>query len=114
MERRGGISVRDNPATSSPPGHVAVVQAGAVLFDTPRSLQKLADLAADAARQGAELVVFPEAFIGGYPKGHDFGVTLGIRTPEGREEFRRLFENAIEIPGPATELIGSVAQDHGL
>jgi predicted amidohydrolase len=37
-----------------------------VLFDTPRSLQKLTDLAADAARRKSELVVFPEAFVGGY------------------------------------------------
>jgi nitrilase len=36
-----------------------------ILFDTPRTLQKLADFAADAARTGAELVVFPEAFLGG-------------------------------------------------
>ena len=54
----------------------AVVQTAPVLFDTSKSLQKLADLAADAARQGAELVVFPEAFVGGYPKGHDFGVSV--------------------------------------
>lgn len=46
---------------------VAVVQAAPAPFDTPRSLQKLADLTADAARQRAELVVFPEAFIEGYP-----------------------------------------------
>jgi nitrilase len=92
----------------------AVVQAAPVLFDTPRSLQKLARLAADAAGQGAEIIVFPEAFIGGYPKGHDFGVTLGMRTSEGREEFRRLFDSAIEVPGPATELIGSAANDHGV
>ena len=62
---------------------VAVVQAAPVLFDTPRSLQKLADLTADAARQGAELVVFPEAFVAGYPKGHDFGVSVGIAVPGG-------------------------------
>ena len=92
----------------------AVVQAAPVLFDTPKSLQKLADLAADAVRQRAALVVFPEAFIGGYPKGLDFGVTLGIRSPEGREDFRRLFESAIEVPGPATEFIGSVAKDHAI
>jgi nitrilase len=92
----------------------AVVQAAPVLFDTPRSLQRFADLSADAARQGAELVVFPEAYIGGYPKGHDFGVSIGIRSPEGREEFRRLFESAIEVPGPATEFIGSVAKDHAI
>ena len=90
---------------------VSVVQAAPVLFDTPKSLQRLADLTADAARQRAELVVFPEAFIGGYPKGHNFGVSVGVRTPEGRDEFRRLFENAIEVPGHATEFLGSVARD---
>jgi nitrilase len=92
----------------------AIVQAGPVLFDTPRSLQKLADLSAQAAKQRVELVVFPEAFIGGYPKGHDFGVSLGIRSPDGREQFRRLFESAIEVPGPATDVIGSVARDHAV
>jgi nitrilase len=98
------------PAIPSGPMRVAVVQAAPVLFDTPKSLRKCADLASDAATQGAELVVFPEAFIGGYPKGHDFGVTLGIRSWEGREDFRRHFESAIEVPGTATEFIGKVAQ----
>src|SRR3954468_16596250 len=87
---------------------VAVVQAAPVLFDAQESLQKLADLTADAARQGADLVVFPEAFIAGYPKGHDFGVSVGFRTSEGRDEFRRLFEAAVEVPGEATEFLGSV------
>lgn len=92
----------------------AVIQAAPILFDTAKTLQKLADLSADATKQGAELVVFPEALIGGYPKGHDFGVSVGIRSPEGREEFRRLFESAIDVPGPATEFIGSVAKDHAI
>jgi nitrilase len=92
----------------------AVVQAAPVLFDTPRTLDKLGDLAADAARRGADLVVFPEAFVGSYPKGHDFGVALGLRSPEGRDEFRRLFEAAIGVPGPATERIGSVARKLGV
>ena len=56
------------------------MQAAPVLFDTPQSLQKLADLTADAVKQGAELLVFPEAFIGGYFKGHDFGVSMGVRS----------------------------------
>jgi hypothetical protein len=96
------------------PVRVAVVQAAPVLFDTPKTLQKLTHLVADAAKQGAELVVFPEAFVGGYPKGHDFGVTLGIRSTAGRDEFRRYFESAVEVPGPATEFIGAVARDHGI
>ena len=62
---------------------VAVVQAAPVLFDAQQSLQKLADLTADAASGGAELVVFPEAFIAGYPKGHDFGVSVGRPDPRG-------------------------------
>jgi nitrilase len=103
-----------NPAVPSGMVRAAVVQAAPVLFDTPRSLEKLADLASDAAGQGAELVVFPEAFIGGYLKGHDFGVSLGIRTPEGREEFRRLYASAIAVPGSACDFIGSVAKDHGV
>jgi nitrilase len=92
----------------------AVVQAAPALFDTPRTLQKLADLTADAARKKAGLVVFPEAFVGGYPKGHDFGVSLGARTPEGRDEFRRYFDSAVAVPGPATERIGSGAKRHGV
>jgi nitrilase len=44
---------------------VAVVQAAPVLFDASKSIQKLADLTADASRQGVGLVVFPEAFIAG-------------------------------------------------
>jgi hypothetical protein len=77
---------------------VTVVQAAPVMFDARQSIRKLAELTADAARSGAKLVVFPEAFISGYPKGHDFGVSVGLRSPEGRDEFRRLFESAIEGP----------------
>lgn len=93
---------------------VAVVQAGSVLFDTPRTLDRLAALTADAAGRGAKLVVFPEAFVGGYPKGLTFGARMGSRTPEGREEFRRYFDAAIEVPGPATEAIGNAAREHGV
>jgi nitrilase len=94
----------------STPVTAAVVQASPVMFDTPRTLEKLADLASDAAGRGANLVVFPEAFVGGYPKGLDFGARLGLRLPEGREDFRRYFEAAIDVPGPATEAIGAAAR----
>jgi nitrilase len=93
---------------------VAVVQAGSVLFNTPRTLDKLAAWATEAAARGAELVVFPEAFIGGYPKGLGFGARMGSRTTEGREEFRWYFDSAVDVPGPATATIGAVARSHGL
>ena len=69
---------------------MAVVQAAPVAFDVERTLQKLADLTADAARRGAQLALFPEAFVSAYPRGLDFGAVVGSRTPEGREQFRRL------------------------
>jgi nitrilase len=88
----------------------AVIQAAPVVFDLDRTLDKLAQLTADAARRGASLVVFPEAFVSAYPKGLDFGARVGMRSPEGREQFRRYFASAIEVPGPATEMIGKAAQ----
>lgn len=92
----------------------AVVQAAPVLFNTSKTVAKLAELTREAAGRGAELVVFPEAFVGGYPKGLDFGARLGLRSPEGREEFRRYFESAIDIPGPEASRIGEIARDNGV
>jgi len=92
----------------------AVVQAAPVVFDTSQTLVKLADLATDTARQGAALAVFPEAFVSAYPKGLDFGARVGSRTPEGREQFRRYFESAIDVPGPATQALGRAAKGAGL
>lgn len=94
----------------SPIVKAAVVQAAPVVFDVARTLDKLAELTADAARQGAELVVFPEAFVSAYPKGLDFGARLGMRSPEGREDFRRYFESAIDLPSAESEAIGRAAR----
>jgi nitrilase len=93
---------------------VAVVQAGSILFDTDATLAKAERLIADASAGGARLVVFPEAFVGGYPKGADFGARVGSRTDDGRKLFRRYFEGAIDVPGPATARLGEAAQAHGV
>ncbi len=87
----------------------AVVQAAPILFDTPATITKLAGLAREAASSGAELVVFPEAFVGGYPKGLDFGARLGSRSPKGREDFHRYHESAIDVPGPEAARLGEIA-----
>ncbi len=80
----------------------AVVQASAVPFDSDACVDKAVRLIGEAAAQGARVVVFPEAFIGGYPKGLDFGLVVGARDPAGREEFRRYLDAAIAVPGPQT------------
>ena len=93
---------------------VAVVQAGPVPFDRSRTLAKALSLLAEASAQGAALVVFPEAFFTAYPKGLDFGARVGMRSPEGRREFRRYFESAVDIPGRETEALAEAAGRHGV
>ena len=88
---------------------VAVVQAGSSLFDTPRTLERMEAHCETAAAEGVELAVFPEAYVGGYPKGLDFGARIGTRSPEGREDFLRYWQAAIEVPGPETARIGEFA-----
>lgn len=93
---------------------VAVVQAASVAFDVDKTLDKVEEFTASAASQGAELVLFPEAFVGTYPKGLTFGASIGSRTPEGREDFLRYWQNAIEVPGPAVDRLASIAAQYSI
>ncbi len=88
----------------------AVVQTASIAFDPVRTVEKLGDFANKAAAQGAKVVVFPEAFVGGYPKGLDFGARVGSRSAAGRESFRVYYDGAIEVPGPLTARMGEIAR----
>jgi nitrilase len=88
---------------------VAVVQAAPVAFQIGSTLDKAADLAADAARKGARLVLFPEAFVSAYPRGLGFGAVVGARTSAGREQFRLHWDSAIEVPGPHLDRLAQIA-----
>jgi nitrilase len=93
---------------------VAVVQAGSVPFDADACVDKAVRLIGEAAAGGAKVIVFPEAFITGYPKGLSYGLVVGARDPVGREEFRIYLEAAIEVPGPQTRRLGEAAAIHGV
>ena len=99
---------------ASPFVRAAVVQAASIAFDREQTLEKAADLTADAARRGAQLVVFPEAFVSGYPRGSTFGTVVGARTAEGREEYRRYWASAVDVPGPAVDALGAIARDNSV
>ena len=75
---------------------IGAAQVGTCLFDAKATFAKFKDYLTQASLAGVDLIVFPEAFIGGYPKGIDFGVTVGARTPQGREEFRQYYQDAID------------------
>ncbi|CAN1251943.1 Bifunctional nitrilase/nitrile hydratase NIT4A [Linum perenne] len=85
--------------SSAPVVRATVVQASTIFYDTPATL----------AGYGSQLVVFPEAFIGGYPRGSNFGAAIGNRTPKGREEFRKYHAAAIDVPGPEVERLAAMA-----
>ncbi|RRT66988.1 hypothetical protein B296_00018563 [Ensete ventricosum] len=86
-------------------------------FDTKAVLDFLAAafsykaerLIAEAASYGSQLVVFPEAFIGGYPRGSTFGVAIGSRSAKGKEEFRKYHAAAIDVPGPEVDRLAALA-----
>ena len=90
----------------------AVVQAGSVPFDSAACVDKAVRLIKDAAASGAKVIVFPEAFVPGYPKGLNYGLVVGARDPAGREEFRIYLDSAIEVPGPQTDQLGQAAAAH--
>jgi nitrilase len=92
----------------------ACVQAAPVNFDAEKTLEKVRALAADAAAMHAKVILFPEAFIGGYPRGASFGAAVGSRTPKGRDQFRLYHAATIDIPGPAIELLSGIAHDNGV
>lgn len=92
---------------------VAVVQAASQIFDTPATVQKACGLIREAGSNGAKIMLFPEAFIGGYPQGLAMGARLGSRTMAGRKDYRRYYENAIMIPGPETDSLGRAVSEAG-
>src|ERR1700744_1113682 len=92
----------------------ACVQAAPVYFDTAKTLEKVRSLAADAANKGAKVVLLPEAFVGGYPRGASFGAVLGSRTAEGRDQFGMYHAAAIDIPGPVVDILGAVARENSI
>jgi nitrilase len=93
---------------------VALVQAGSVGFDAGATTRKLIERLEEAAAQGAVLAVFPEAFVGGYPKGLTFGAPVGRRTDAGREEYLRYARGAIDLTGPELAAIAEASARLGV
>jgi nitrilase len=93
---------------------VAVVQAASTPFRAEPAVDKAARLIAEAGAEGAKLALFPEAFVGGYPKGCTFATPVGARLPGARDSFLRYFQGAIEVPGPETSRIAQAASESGV
>ena len=100
--------------TDISPVRVAAVQAAACPFDTNRAVEMVCSMTAEAAKEGSRLILFPEAYVGGYPWGLAFGTAVGGRSEVGRSVFGRYWESAIDVPGPEVERMCQVAGDFGV
>jgi nitrilase len=93
---------------------VGVVQASPVLFDREATIEKTCRLILEAAEKDVKLILFPEAFIPAYPRGLSFGAVVGSRSSAGRLTWQRYWENAVDVPGPAVEIIGEAVREAGV
>lgn len=78
---------------------ISVLQIGSSPEGTKATLDKILSYE-DAIKTAApDLLVMPEATLGGYPKGESFGTQLGFRTESGRDSFKKYYDAAIDLGG---------------
>lgn len=92
----------------------AVVQAASIPFDPEATVAKAEGLVAQCASGGAELAVFPEAFVGCYPKGAAFGTVVGSRSGPGRALYQRYADAAVQLEGPEVQRLIRASAAHGV
>ena len=79
---------------------VCVIQDNPVFFDKEKTIQKVETLTREYAQNGCQLIVFPESFIPGYPRGFTFGAKVGSRSEAGRNLFLNYAKNSIDLESP--------------
>ena len=76
---------------------VCLIQDSPVFFDKEKTIEKVEHLSRKYAKEGCELIVFPESFIPGYPRGFSFGAKIGSRTNEGRNLYSEYHKNSLDL-----------------
>jgi nitrilase len=91
---------------------VACAQVEPVLFDRDATIGRIAEVAGEVAGNGAQLVLFPEAFIPAYPSNRWVRFLAGGQ--DSKSAWAKLARSSLEIPGPDSDRIGEIAREHGL
>lgn len=92
------------------PKIIAALQIGNSSRGTAATLDKILAYEPEIKQSKCDLLVMPEALLGGYPKGADFGTRVGYRTAEGREEFLQYWQQAIDLDGPEVTAVCELAK----
>lgn len=86
------------PTASPTSGHIRLgTSSPSTGLTTALTLQQIHKLALRAANSQIDILLLPEAYIGGYPRGSGFGCVIGGRSAEGRDEFLKYFESAVDL-----------------
>ncbi|MBT8186620.1 MAG: carbon-nitrogen hydrolase family protein [Croceitalea sp.] len=91
---------------------VGVVQESPIFFDKAKTMAKLTSITKKYAAEGCQLLVFPESFVPGYPRGFTFGATVGSRTEEGKKLFAKYHENSVFLAGEDGVYLEALAKKH--
>jgi nitrilase len=93
---------------------VACVQAEPAILDREATLDRLEKVAAEAAGNGAELIVFPETFIPVYPSSRWAKAFAGWQNDGAKRVFAQIAQNSIAVGSPSERRIGAAAQELGV
>src|ERR671910_34399 len=93
---------------------VACAQVEPVIPDRDATIEKLARFTAEAAQNGAQLVVFPETFIPAYPSSRWARALAGWADPRAKEAFALLRRESLEVPSNAERRLGAIAREHSV
>ena len=94
------------------PVTVACAQVEPALFDRDATIDRIAEVAAEVRSKGAQLVLFPEAFIPVYPSNRWVRFLAGGQ--DSKSAWAKLARSSLEIPSPESDRIGEIAREHGL
>ncbi|SHJ26915.1 carbon-nitrogen hydrolase family protein [Pseudozobellia thermophila] len=93
---------------------VGLVQESPVFFDKEKTLEKMEVLVRRYADEGCRLLMFPESFIPGYPRGFSFGTRVGSRTDQGRQLYSDYRNNSIDLKGPEVKRLEELAREKNI
>jgi nitrilase len=94
------------------PVTVACAQVEPVLFDRDATIDRIAEVAAEASAKEARLVLFPEAFIPAYPSNRWVRFLAGGE--DSKAAYAKLARSSLELPGPDSDRLGGIAREHRL
>jgi nitrilase len=93
---------------------VGIVQATPVFFDLKKSIEKVVEWIEKGKETGCQLLLFPESFLPGYPRGLRFDAVVGRRTDAGRSTWLDYWTNSVDVTSDVLEPIKEAIKRAGM